>query len=331
MKAIGLLFFMFCAQNSFAGAFVFAGDANGIGIITHPSGYTGSGTVLNVSVCINPASQNASQLEIPVQNIIGTFNRLQGTNGNLVNGGANNIPSGQFDWESVTLHEVGHCIGLAHPNLGSRTGVSGSNTNYTNSTEGVDTVFNFNSGTDGIIGSRDDIRGDDQNLFWFNDNVNNPFVASPPFDGSSYSREIADLPAGDQWPANPDLLVASSLGFANTEGVMQQGTRSDEDQRTLGIDDEVTLRLAMSGVDEDENTADDYTINLVYGGLATGCDINIFNDPGYTGFAVCGVGGSFVGSNHVAITNGDIQTNPSVNWFFNDQLTYDLIFEDGFE
>jgi len=314
-----------------AGGYLFAGDANGLNIIAHPPNYTGSSGVVNVNVCINPASVDVNELEISVRNTIFTINQLQGINNNILNGNANNIPSSSIDWESVVLHEVGHCIGLAHPNLGSRTGVSGANTNYTISTSGVDEVFNLSAGADGIIGSADDNRGDDQNLFWFNTDINNPFVATLPFDSSVYSRELADLPAADNWAVNPDLNVAADLGLFNTEGVMQQGSRFDEDQRELGIDDEVTLRLAMTGLDEISGTGDDYTIELVYSGLNTNCDINIFNDPDYFGFAVCQAGGVFIGADHVSITTGDIRTNPNNNWFFNNILKNDLIFVDGFE
>jgi hypothetical protein len=33
-----------------AGAYIFAGDANGINVVTHPSAYTGSGGSLNVTI-----------------------------------------------------------------------------------------------------------------------------------------------------------------------------------------------------------------------------------------------------------------------------------------
>ena len=176
MKRVIVLSLIFYAQCGYSGAYIFAGESNGVDIITHPTGYVGNSGVLNVNVCINPASVDANQLEVSVQNIIATFNQLQGANENLAFGNDNNIPTGQFDWESVVLHEVGHCIGLAHPNLGSQTGVSGANTNYTNSTDGINDMFDFNDGVDNIIGSSDDVRGDDQNLFWFNNNVNKPFI-----------------------------------------------------------------------------------------------------------------------------------------------------------
>ncbi len=53
-----------------AGAFVFAGEANGVDIITHPTGYTGTGVSLTVDVCIDSTSANAANMVIPVQNIV---------------------------------------------------------------------------------------------------------------------------------------------------------------------------------------------------------------------------------------------------------------------
>lgn len=332
MKNKLLLISFFCSQSVYAGSYIFAGEANGTDIITHPQNYTGTGGVVNVSVCIDPTSVLTTELEIPVQNIVQTWNQLSSSSPNLFFAANNNIPSGQIDWESVTLHEVGHCIGLAHPNLGSRNGVSGSNTNYTNSTDGAGNSFNFGSGNDGIIGSDDDQRGDNVNLHWFNRNVNNPYVASPPYDSSNYSVLLSDLPVGDSFPANADILVGNDLGFQNSEAVMQQGSRTDEDQRRLGVDDVSTIRLGMSGIDVTEGTADDYTLNLTYGGIAAGCDINIKHHD-ISSFAFCSTGGAFIGGGvgtHLRITTASIEIDSSPNWFFNTQ-TNDLIFANGFE
>ncbi len=41
-----------------AGAFIFAGESNGVDLITHPTTYTGTGGVISVTVCIDPASPN---------------------------------------------------------------------------------------------------------------------------------------------------------------------------------------------------------------------------------------------------------------------------------
>ena len=46
--------------------YIFAGEGNGVDVITHPKGYTGTGGVLNVGVCIDPTSDFQAELEIPV-------------------------------------------------------------------------------------------------------------------------------------------------------------------------------------------------------------------------------------------------------------------------
>jgi len=120
-----------------AGAYVFAGEVNGLDIITHPSGYTGAGGVLNVEVCIANTAVDAAAMEIPIQNIVNEINDMTASTPNLLFGGNNNIPGNKVDFESVALHELLHCTGLAHVNLGVQTGVSGSNTDFTQSGDGA--------------------------------------------------------------------------------------------------------------------------------------------------------------------------------------------------
>jgi hypothetical protein len=302
------------------GAYIFAGETNGTGIITHPQGYTGAGGTLTVNVCISPASPNATEMEIPVQNSIAAYNALQPTTGNIALGGSNNIPDGQLDFESVALHEIGHCLGMAHVNFASESGQTGNNQNYTKSTDGVDNVFNMNAGADGVIGSSDDIRGDDVNLHWFQIVNNNPFTIDTIIDTTTYSRDIGLLPAGHTYAANADRAVSGLLGIPLTEAVMQQGTFFDEAQRTLGHDDVATLQLAASGLDESAGTPDDYTIQLQYGGVsnAGNCDINL-EITSTLSLAFCSVGGAgiFPTNNHVRITSADIEFGAGFNWFFN--------------
>ena len=273
---------LFLCSTGFAGTFIFAGESNGVDVVAHPTGYTGSGGALTVRVCIAPNSANAAAMDIPVQNNITIYNRLQPTTGNLVTGGNNNIPSGQVDFESVALHELGHCIGLAHVNAATESGLTGNNRNYTKATDGTNNLFDINAGADGIIGSQYDSRGDDVNLHWYR-------------------------------------TVAGNMGFPNTEAVMQQGTFSDEAQRSLTHDGVATLRYAASGKNEVAGNNDDYTINLEYGGISnSNCDINLKFDNTQTGFAVCQAGGSSPpGSDHFRITSANIFFNTSFNWFFN--------------
>jgi hypothetical protein len=129
------------ARPVHAGTFIFADEVNGVNVITHPTGYTGAGGDVIVTVGINPASPYANEMEISVRNIIDTFNRLMPTTGNLRFGGDNNIPSGQVDFESTALHQVGHCLGLGHPNLSTESGLIGADQNYTKSTRGINNNF----------------------------------------------------------------------------------------------------------------------------------------------------------------------------------------------
>ena len=305
------------------GTFIFAGESSGVNLITHPTGYTGVGGTLAVGVCIDDTSANATEMIHPVQNIVTAFNRRQAVAPNLFSGSNNDMDSSEVDFESVALHEVGHCIGLGHVNAASESGLSGNDRNYTKATDGADNTFNLNDGADNIIGSADDIRGDDANLHWFRKTTNNPCaVDSATSDGTTYSRDLADLPAGETFAANGDRDVCADLGSPTTEAVMQQGSFFDEDQRALTQDDVSTLELAMSGLDETAGNADDYTLNLVSHGAVSNpaananCDIIMDFDNSETGFAVCRTSGAGI-STHVRITGANIFFNTGFNWFFN--------------
>jgi cysteine-rich repeat protein len=305
-------------RESLAGAFIYAGDVEGFDIITHPPGYssTHSGP-LQVEVCVDPSSANASDMLIALENAAIRYTDLGVTTGNLSSGLSNNIPSAHVDFESVLLHEVGHCLGLAHPNLASESGLTGADRNYTMSTRGPDGSHDLARGADSIRGSGDDLRDDDVNLHWFPIADNNPFVIGPTVDSSTYSRSLVDLPGGDLYAANGDRAVAYSLGFGSTEAVMQQGTFNDEAQRTLAADDVATLRLAMAGIDEVVGGGDDYTLQIVSQGTSANCDIIVDFDDTETDFAQCNVQGSYIAPGHIVITTPRIYFNSDYNWYFN--------------
>ena len=300
-----------------AGSFIFAGEANGVGVVTHPAGYTGSGGTINVTVCIDPTSANAASMVQPVQNVVSTWNALAPVNPNLFLGASNNIGASQIDFESTALHEVGHCIGLGHPNLSTESGLTGNDQNYTKSSDGADNTYGLDDGADNVIGSSDDGRGDDANLHWFRKTTDDPFTIASVVDASTYSRDVADLPGGHSFPTNADRTVGALLGDANTEAVMQQGAFFDEDQRHLVADDVATLRLGMSGLDMTAGTADDYTIALSYVGLTTSCNLVLDFDDTQTGFAQCNVGGVFLNASHLAVTSAHLYFNGGYSWFFN--------------
>jgi hypothetical protein len=318
---LGLVLLAASAGPAGAGAYVFANESNGVGIITHPQGYDGSDGPLAVSVCIDPTSEHAAQMVVPVQNALRTWNGLLATAGNIVSGGANNVPVGQYDFESVLLHELGHCLGLAHPNLGVVAGVSGNDRNHTQSTNGSDDAYDLDDGADNVIGSADDQRGDDVNLHWFRISNNDPFTIASVVDATTYSADLGDLPGSDSYAANADRAVGAALGYSASEAVMQQGAFTDEAHRTLGHDDVAALRLAMSGLDEQAGGSDDYTLVLSYAGLTASCDIPIDFDDSQTNFALSDLGGSFLTSNHAAITSAVIWLSDQDFTFFFNQVS----------
>ena len=304
------------APRLYSWAYIFAGDRWGTDVVAHPPGYRGDGGTVRVTVGIDPTSPHAREMVPSVRNIVATFNGLRPTTGNLVLGAGNNVPANYIDFESVALHEVGHALGLAHPNAATESGLFEEEQDYTKATTGSNGRFDLDPGADAVIGSSDDVRGDDVNLHWFRRSNNNPFTIAGTVDSTSYTRATADLPAGHRFAANADQTVGSRLGVANTEAVMQQGTGVDEAQRTLGHDDVAGLRYAMSGVDGRVGTADDYAFVLEYAGLDAGADIVIKFDDRRSGFAVAETR-ALVGGGQAFIVESKVYFNDSFNWFFN--------------
>lgn len=327
-KKIAILSFCSAVSGSVhAGAYIFADEANGVDIVTHPNTYTGDAGVVTVRICIDPASPNAGQMVYSIQNNINIYNQMSPTTGNLKLGGSNNVPTGALDFESVALHEIGHCLGMAHINAASESMLSGNNQNYTRATDGANNVFDINPGPDGKIGSSDDVRGDDQNLVWFRKSNNDPFTIDTVIDSTTYSRNLSDLPTGHSFAANADRAVSTLLGHGSTEAVMQQGTFYDETQRTLGHDDVATLRYAGSGLNEsavvtnNPGTKDNYTIALEYAGITTtNCDLSM-SMTSTASLAFCSAGGELMASGHARITTASIEFGQGYNWFFNSSNT----------
>ncbi len=301
-----------------AGAYLFAGEANGVDVITHPRGYSGAGGTVVLNLCIEPGTPNEAAMRQSVANVAAVYNRLRPTIGNLRTG---LIGPTQVDFESVALHELGHCLGLAHVNLASESGLSDPQANSTQSTDGADNTYDTDAGFDGFYGSGDDLRGDDVNLHWFRRDNDDPLTIADTVDNTTYARDTNLLPGGHSFAVNADRdVVVNVLDTPDTEAVMQQGTYGGEIQRHLVADDVATIRYAQAGLDEVAGTGDDYTIELRLApqGTTSGCDITL--DMNNTaGLAFCAArAASLPGStNHLVITGAVMSFNPAYNWFFN--------------
>jgi cysteine-rich repeat protein len=319
---LGSLVALLLALPSSAGVFIGATEAKP-DQVTHPSGYTGSGGTLIVDVCIDPASPNAAAMAISVQNVVATFNARRVLAGNLWYGTSNNIPSGSVDFESVALHEVGHCLGLAHSNLASESGLSGNDANFAKSGDGADNTYDLGYGADALLSTGDDLRDDDTSFHYFDMSTNDPFhLTASVVDSTTYSRNLANLPGSDTFAASGDRSNNAPYSVFGTEAVMNQGSFFNEEQRLLTSDDVSAIRYAMSGVDETDGTSDDYGLQLNYIGTASSCDMKIDFDDGQTGFAVCSVSWTRIGnplSTHDRITSANVYFNTGFSWYFNDE------------
>jgi len=257
-------------------------------------------------------------LLVPVQNAVNTWEQMVPQSPNLFFGQNNDVASSEVDIESVIVHELGHCLGLAHPNLGSP--IPFPLSDFTASSPGPDGSLSLNPGADGIIGSADDIRGDDINLHLFDISGNNPFVSQSIIDATTYTIDLNDLPAGDLFAANADRTVGNALGYPDTEAVMQQLTLSDEAQRELAVDDVNTIRYAMSGLDRTQGTADDYNLSVQFQGVSSqNCDVTVEINSNATGFAACDVSLQALVPSllHWQVVSGRIFLNGNINWYFN--------------
>jgi hypothetical protein len=301
--------------------------------VVHGGSYSGAGGQIQVSVCLDPdalpLSGNPAQA---IRNAVAAFNQLTPVVGNIANN-----PNAGSDFESVLLHEIGHCIGMDHNALGPSETSSNAALNYfSNAFRGADAVFNVNAGADNVRGSRDDIRGDDVNRNWFRKNTNNPFEMSPAIvDRNTYSVLLADLPGSHNYVENSTSFGPCNGGQPNTSGLRgvaaTQNTMfpvfcSNNVLRRLAPDDVATLRLARAGRDGVQGTADDYTLTLNYIGQASNCNIKIqfTNDAG---FGICQVSGANIGgpNSDLAVTGATAKFQNTVNWFYNQTDTTGVV------
>lgn len=352
-----------------AGSFIDFSSPN-TDAIMHPDSYTGTGGEYVVTICLNPSKKPTPALdpedddpEQALRNVAAEFNRLQGTSGNVVNGVVAGVPFGRADFESVAVHELGHCIGLDHNTIGpseiaelgacDESGATPAPScfsdearqlrYFTNSYNGTNAVINVDDGADNARGSRDDARGDDLNRHWFRIGSNDPFeVAGATVDRSTH--RVTGFPPGHNFaevatsfnPCNNPVANTSGLrGEPPTSAAMFPVLCTNNVVRQTSWDDVTTLRIAQSGNDGIAGNADDYTVRMEYVGESSSCDIVVEFESG-PGFAFCGVSG-FDGSPNQRITTATANFEIAVDWYFNQEdstgpgAPVDRIFYDGFE
>jgi hypothetical protein len=315
-----------------SGVFAFAELLGEPATITHPSGYTGAAGQLEVTVCIDPASESKSELAVAIHNSIHRWNQLEPMHGNAKLPPESGVPANRVDAESVLLHEMGHCLGLAHPNLGSESGLHGDHRRFAKALPGggANGGYTLDTGADGIIATQADHRGGDVNLNWFRKSNNDPFSIASTVDASTYSNDLADLPAGHDFAAVAGSQVSQNRGLPRSEAVMHQGIHYGEKRAGLGHDDVAMIRLAMSGTDRTAGTETDYRLKLVYVGVQSSCDIRVRMSG--SSFAFCSIAGGEIAPNHWAVTGAQIRLGSSslINWHFNEERLGDSMFRDGF-
>jgi hypothetical protein len=327
------------------------------GRVTHPETYDGTGGEIVLNVCLDPALP--PQFGDPTQataNSVAEFNRFQGRLGNVVN--ALSVGAAGTDYESILLHEMGHCLGLDHNVLGPSelqcALATGSNPGtcpatpglfYTNSFAGPNAVRQASPGNDNQRATGDDLRGDDINRHWHAIGANNPFEAlglvdrlthsqtASLGDGESFAEAVTSFSPCNQIPA-----------FSNTSGANGQPPTSDvvfpvhcinNVVRDLSPNDQTTFRIARAGLDGIAGTSDDYTTRLVFTGTQTdACHIRIAFPSG-GGFSCQGLLVPFPNGDQ-RITQTTISLQKETGWFFNQtDTTADIpvpcVFRSGFE